>query len=103
MENHSKSIPARRMAREKQYQLMVYGVSVVLTLLAFLAVGSEAIQNRPALVSFIIILALLQVLFQLTYFMHLKDKGHKYPVGFLFYGGFATMVIVFGILLWIWW
>lgn len=49
-----------------------------LTFVAFLTIASEDVGNWFA-VPFILLLAGIQVAFQLYYFMHMNQKGMKHP------------------------
>lgn len=82
--------------------LITFGVSIALTFLAFAAVANESLSSS-FVVFLLCIMALVQALFQLFFWMHMKDKGHGYAKLFLF-GGF--LVAMFGFasaLFWIWW
>ncbi|PSL50824.1 cytochrome c oxidase subunit 4 [Salsuginibacillus halophilus] len=67
-----------QLEREKRIQITAFAFMISLTLLAFIATGSEII---PAVftVPFIVGLAVIQFFLQLFYFMHLKDKNHAWP------------------------
>ncbi|MGO4887917.1 cytochrome C oxidase subunit IV family protein [Anaerobacillus sp. MEB173] len=64
--------------REMKHQLVSFGLMIFLTIIAFMAVVSEVVTATFAL-PFILILAVIQVLLQLYYFMHLNQKGHTWP------------------------
>jgi len=81
---------------------IAFAVSIVLTLLAFLAVAHPGLNTTFKYV-FILLLALVQVIFQLAYWMHMKDKGHLYPILGLLMGlviGITAFVMAF---FWVWW
>ncbi|MCC3377998.1 cytochrome C oxidase subunit IV family protein, partial [Cohnella sp. REN36] len=54
-------------------------------------------------VPFILLLACVQVVFQLFYFMHMSHKGHEAPSMFLFTGVFLAMIMVWAFMTIIWW
>lgn len=77
-------------------------LSLALTVFAFIAVGSRMIQDSLSLAMFILLLAALQAAFQLFYFMHLHEKGHRFPLLFIASGTLVALITVFGIKEMIW-
>lgn len=76
--------------------------SIVLTFLAFVAVANESLST--AFVIFLIVtMAIIQVIIQLTYWMHMKDRGHFYPILFLAGGGFVALTLFITAFYWVWW
>jgi len=87
---------------EMKHQLILFLLMMFLTVLAFIAVGYEEFSlvfQKP----FIILLALVQVVFQLFYFMHLKHKGHAAPALFLFSGIGFSLIMMWTFLNIVWW
>lgn len=81
--------------------VVAFFLSIVLTLLAFIAVGYEAVP-RKFVVPFIIMLAIVQAAFQFYVWMHAKDKDHEFPKIGIF-GAVAVMLPVFvTFVFWIW-
>jgi cytochrome c oxidase subunit 4 len=78
-------------------------ISIVLTILAFIAVAYGEQLNPAFIVPFILILAVFQVVIQLFFWMHLKDRGHLYPTMFLFTGAFVALTAAIAALYWMWW
>ena len=76
---------------------------IFLTLVAFAAV-TYARTFRPIFsVPFILLLAVIQVIFQLYYFMHMSHKGHEAASFFLYSGlliGLLT-ILAFMTIVWI--
>lgn len=87
--------------RELQHYLVSFAMMVGLTILAFVAVASDSISVRFAPL-FIIVLAVIQAVFQLYYFMHLKDKGHGFAIGFLASGAVVAVLTVATLMTLIW-
>lgn len=79
--------------RELRYHLVSFASMILMTILAFLAVIAEDVPG-PFVALFILGLALIQVIFQLYYFMHLKDKGHSLPSLFIFGGVIVAILTV---------
>ncbi|WP_025028556.1 cytochrome C oxidase subunit IV family protein [Caldalkalibacillus mannanilyticus] len=94
---------AKHYGLEFRRQWWSYFVSIALTVLAFLAVGWNVFQSSFSILMFLILLAVIQIAFQLFFFMHLKEKGHFFPLTFILAGVLFAIVIVIGINLWLWW
>ncbi|MCF6093640.1 cytochrome C oxidase subunit IV family protein [Microaerobacter geothermalis] len=77
-------------------------LSLLVTLLAFWAVASEEVSAAFA-VPFILLLAVIQVAFQLFYWMHMSERGHSYPLLFLGSGLLVVVVTVIAFAYWVWW
>ncbi len=74
-----------KLEREMRHQIITFVVMIFFTVLAFISVASDLIPASFA-VPFILILAAVQVILQLYYFMHLKDKDHEWPNAFMLSG-----------------
>lgn len=68
--------------KEKKQQIIAFALMIFLTVIAFMAVGSELIPRSFA-IPFVLLLALVQFLLQMLYFMHLKDKDHGWANAFM--------------------
>ncbi len=88
--------------QEMKYQLVTFTMMIFFTIIAFLVVGFEAFSATFA-VPFILLLAGVQVIFQLYYFMHMNHKGHEAPTLFIFSGLFMGVVTVAALMLIVWW
>ncbi|HEX7066206.1 MAG TPA: cytochrome c oxidase subunit IVB [Bacillales bacterium] len=96
-ERHKKE----KQKRELQHHLVSFGMMLLLTILAFIAVWyKEASSMFVAL--FILLLAVIQAAFQMFYFMHLKDKGHGFPAGFIASGVVVAILTVATLMTLIW-
>nr|WP_132744652.1 cytochrome C oxidase subunit IV family protein [Scopulibacillus darangshiensis] len=86
-------IQKQQRKREMQHYLVSFGLMIIFTLLAF---GTVMIDGIPKHFTsfFIVTLAIVQVLFQLYYFMHLKDKDHGFPTLFIFSGALVAFITV---------
>ncbi|MBA4537938.1 cytochrome c oxidase subunit IVB [Bacillus aquiflavi] len=87
---------------EMKYQIISFSLMIFLTLVAFFAVGYDGFSNWFT-VPFILLLACVQVGFQLYYFMHMSHKGHELPALFLYSGVLIAFVTVWAFLTIIWW
>jgi cytochrome c oxidase subunit IV len=92
----------RKSAEEMRQQVVSFSLMIFLTLIAFAAV---AIKGFSAwfIVPFILLLAVIQVIFQLYYFMHMSHKGHEAPSLFLYSGLLVGLVTVLAFTTIIWW
>ncbi|WP_066066404.1 cytochrome c oxidase subunit IVB [Neobacillus soli] len=102
--NPSVDIEYRRKknAEEMRYQVVSFSLMIFLTLVAFAAVAMKGFTAWFT-VPFIMLLAVVQVIFQLYYFMHMSHKGHEAPSLFLFSGLFVGLVTVLAFSTIIWW
>lgn len=92
----------RKSAEEMRYMVVSFALMIFLTLIAFAAV---AIKGFTAwfTVPFIILLAVVQVIFQLYYFMHMSHKGHEAPALFLYSGIVVGAITVLAFSTIVWW
>lgn len=92
----------KKNAEEMRYQFISFALMIFLTFIAFIAIGFDGIEI-PFKVPFIILLAVVQVIFQLFYFMHMNHKGHETPKLFIFSGIFIAAITVLTFSTIIWW
>lgn len=88
--------------RDKKHHLITFGFSIVLTILAFIAVAFEAIPSSFTL-PFIIGLGVIQAIFQGLVWMHLNQKGHKFAGIFMLSGVLMTFITILCFVFLIWW
>lgn len=82
--------------------LITFGISLILTFLAFMAAANHMLD--PKFVVFLLVaMAVIQALLQLGYWMHLKDRGHFYPVLFMVMGGVVAITLFVAAVYWMWW
>ena len=92
----------KKNAEEMRHHVVSFALMIFLTLIAFLAVMYPKTFDPIFTVPFIILLAVVQVIFQLYYFMHMSHKGHEAPSLFL-YGGITVgllTILTFTVLIW---
>ncbi len=92
----------KKNAEEMRYQIVSFTMMIFLTFIAFAAVAMKDFTAWFT-VPFIILLAAVQVVFQLFYFMHMSHKGHEAPKMFLFSGLFVGLVTILAFTTIIWW
>jgi cytochrome c oxidase subunit IV len=78
-----------------------FALSIVLTVLAFIVVNAQL--GRTFTLLFIVVLALIQAVFQIAFWMHLKDRGHLYAIVGIATGFFVALTGVAAVVYWIWW
>ncbi|HZG55759.1 cytochrome C oxidase subunit IV family protein [Paenibacillus sp.] len=88
--------------------LLAFVLSILLTAFAFLAVAYALVYEKthvePWFVYFFIIgLAIFQAVVQLAYWMHMKDRGHGWPIFGIAFGFFVALTCAAAGLLWSWW
>lgn len=88
-------------AEEMRHQVISFALMILFTIIAFVAVGAGF--SAWFTVPFILVLAAVQVAFQLFYFMHMNHKGHEAPMLFMFSGIFFAIVMIIAYLTIIWW
>jgi cytochrome c oxidase subunit IV len=92
----------KKNAEEMKYQIVSFSMMIFLTLIAFAAVAIKGF-TASFTVPFIILLAVVQVIFQLYYFMHMSHKGHEAPQLFLFSGLLVGLITILAISTTVWW
>jgi cytochrome c oxidase subunit IV len=98
---HQREFEKKQHREEMKQQVLTFALMILFTLIAFGMVIMEI--NSYFVIPTLIILAVVQVAFQLYYFMHLKNKGHE-TVAMMMFGGagvaFLTIITFTSI---IWW
>jgi len=103
-ENPNVNLAYRRKknAEEMKRQVISFVLMILLTLIAFFAVGYDKFSHWFS-VPFILLLAIVQVMFQLYYFMHMSHKGHEFPAIFMYGGVFVAFLTVWAFATIVWW
>ena len=81
--------------------LITFVISIVLTILAFAAVSIPTL-DKGFVYSLLVLMAIMQVLVQLGFWMHLKDRGHFWPILAMIFGGLVVLYVVVSAVFWIW-
>jgi cytochrome c oxidase subunit 4 len=100
--NNVDSFQKRDNKEEMKRQLISFALMIGFTIIAFVAVASDAIEQM-FVVPLILILAIVQVGFQFYYFMHMKDKGHEMPAAMIYGGVWAAALTIAALVLIVWW
>lgn len=89
--------------REKLAAWWTFILSMALTAFAFMVIVMGAIEHRVTIYLFLVLLAITQVIVQIYFFMHMRDTGHRFPQMFFFSGLFVAIVLIYGMVEWLWW
>lgn len=81
--------------------LITFVISIILTILAFAAVTIPGI-SKGFVYSLLVLMAILQVVVQLGFWMHLKDRGHFWPTLSIIFGALVVVYAVASAVFWIW-
>ncbi|MET3698121.1 cytochrome c oxidase subunit 4 [Bacillus oleivorans] len=92
----------KKNAEDMKNQVVTFALMIVLTIIAFLAVIYGDISGY-FVVPFIFLLAVVQVVFQLYYFMHMSHKGHEAVALFLYSGVLVAFLTVLTFVTIVWW
>ncbi|WLD95031.1 cytochrome C oxidase subunit IV family protein [Alkalihalobacillus sp. AL-G] len=76
---HSSLQKKIKLKQERRQHNVSFVMMILLTIVAFAAINSDAVSDGVAIL-FILVLAGLQVFFQLYIWMHLGHKGHEFPM-----------------------
>ncbi|MGI8314011.1 cytochrome c oxidase subunit IVB [Halobacillus mangrovi] len=106
MANHSKPAHQAEYERkqhkeEMKQQVISFVLMILFTLIAFAMVMFEV--NSYFIIPTLLILAVVQVAFQLYYFMHMKNKGHDMPALMLYGGAAIALLTIVTFTSIIWW
>lgn len=77
-------------------------MSLALTIIAFAAVASGEINTTFTYI-IIVGMAVLQVFVQMAFWMHMKDRGHLFPIIAIIAGAFIVVMMAVMALYWVWW
>jgi cytochrome c oxidase subunit 4 len=92
----------KKNTEEMRYHLISFSMMIFLTFIAFAVVGAKGF-TATFTAPFILLLAIVQVAFQLYYFMHMDKKGHEAPSLFLYTGAGLGFIIIWAFSTIIWW
>lgn len=92
----------RKSAEEMRHQVITFALMIFLTLVAFVAVAYPKTFSPIFSVPFILLLAVVQVIFQLHYFMHMSHKGHEAASFFLYSGLLIGLITILAFMTIVW-
>ncbi|RWZ60728.1 cytochrome c oxidase subunit IVB [Halobacillus fulvus] len=92
----------RKMHREEMKQQVISFVMMIL--FTFIAFGMVIMEvDSYFVIPTLLILAIVQVAFQLYYFMHMKNKGHDMPALMMYGGAAVALLTIITFVTIIWW
>lgn len=91
----------KKRADEMKGHLATFAIMIFLTLIAFTMVAAGF--STYLIVPIILLLAGIQVILQLYYFMHMSGKGHGMVAFFMFSGMFVAFITVLALVTIVWW
>ncbi|CAH1224543.1 cytochrome C oxidase subunit IV family protein [Paenibacillus sp. LjRoot153] len=101
--SHDTHAPSKRVKHDSPVNhYLTYIISILLTMLAF-AVVLYGDLDRSFILIFIVSLGIVQALVQLLFWMHAKERGHLFPLIFIFAGAFVALTGVITAVYWVWW
>jgi cytochrome c oxidase subunit 4 len=102
--NHSAS--GEEVRRHKvegpQKHIVAFILSLALTIIAFAAVAAGDINTTFTYI-ILVLMAIIQVFVQLAFWMHMKDRGHMFPIICIIAGVFIVFMMVIMAVYWLWW
>ncbi|WP_256758767.1 cytochrome C oxidase subunit IV family protein [Cohnella sp. WQ 127256] len=103
-QNHtaSEEAPKRHKVEGPQKHIVGFVMSLALTIIAFAAVSAGEI-NATFTYIILVSMAVIQVIIQMAFWMHMKDRGHLFPIVGIFAGVFVVITMVVMALYWVWW
>lgn len=85
-----------------QKHIIAFIFSILLTVVAFSAVAAGEV-NETFIYLILIGMAILQVFIQMAFWMHMKDRGHLYPIIGILFGVVIVITCVIMAQYWVWW
>lgn len=101
-QQHATPAAKRHKAESPKNHYLSYIVSILLTMLAFSAVLYGGL-DRWFLILFLVGLGIVQAIFQLAYWMHMKERGHLFPIIGIIFGFIVALTAVAAAVYWTWW
>jgi cytochrome c oxidase subunit IV len=87
----------RKLKNETRTQLISFILMIFITSMAFISIGSDAVPNGFA-IPFILMLAGVQVVLQLYFFMHMNEKGTGW-INVMIWSGLFVAALTVGALM----
>ncbi|AZN39739.1 cytochrome C oxidase subunit IV family protein [Paenibacillus albus] len=82
--------------------IIAFIFSILLTIIAFAMVAAGEV-NTTFIYIMLVVMALIQVFIQMGFWMHMKDRGHVFPIVGILGGVFVVFTIVIMASYWAWW
>lgn len=82
--------------------IIAFVFSILLTFIAFAVVMAGDI-NTDFVYILLVLLAIIQVFVQMSFWMHMKDRGHTFAIVAIISGVVVVFTCVIMALFWVWW
>jgi cytochrome c oxidase subunit 4 len=82
--------------------VLAYVLSLVLTAIAFAIVLFGGL-SKGVVITILLLLAFIQAIVQIMIWMHVKDKGHLFPILGLILGAVIAATLIIMATVWMWW
>ncbi len=109
-ESHAVDYKKAKSKHSAKLHYLTFSLSMILTVISFYIVGNiidpareYAITSWTFGLPFITLLAIVQALFQLIFWMHMNEKGHLFPAMGIALGGFIAFTAVIATVYWLGW
>ncbi|GEN44774.1 cytochrome c oxidase subunit IVB [Alkalibacillus haloalkaliphilus] len=100
-QTQKKQFYKKKHREQMKHQVITFAMMIAFTMLAFGLVMAEV--DAMFTVPIILVLAAVQVLFQLYYFMHMAEEGHEWPAAMIYSGVFAAVLTILALTIIVWW
>jgi cytochrome c oxidase subunit IV len=104
--NHDHAVsgeaPKRHRVEGPQKHIVGFVLSLALTIIAFAAVSAGDINTTFTYI-ILVGMAVVQVFIQMAFWMHMKDRGHLFPIIGIISGVVVVFTMVIMALYWVWW
>jgi cytochrome c oxidase subunit IV len=93
--NYSNEYYKIKSKEQMKHQVIIFALMIIFTIVAFAMVVSEF--DKVFTIPVLLLLAFVQFMFQLYYFMHMSEKGHEMPALMIYGGVFAAVLTIIGL------
>lgn len=100
--NKVEEFQKKKNKEEMQKQLITFALMIGFTLVAFIIVVTGT-MDKMVVIPILLVLAIVQVIFQFYYFMHLKHAGHEMASVMIFGGVWAAFLAICALNVITWW
>ncbi|MCM3357073.1 MULTISPECIES: cytochrome c oxidase subunit IVB [unclassified Psychrobacillus] len=91
----------RKRRENMRTQVTTFSIMIFLTLISFTAVVADF--SKYYIIPIILLLAAVQVVLQLYYFMHMSEKNHNIPAYFIYFAAMVGFTFLLTFITIVWW
>ncbi|WP_239616111.1 cytochrome C oxidase subunit IV family protein [Cohnella mopanensis] len=96
------NVTKRHKVEGPKKHIVGFVLSLALTIIAFAAVAAGEINTTFTYI-ILVGMAVVQVFIQMAFWMHMKDRGHLFPIIGIISGAFVVFTMVIMAVYWVWW